>query len=145
MARRPRKPKTLKGYESKNLIFFLCFILALGGVGAFVFHTFKEKDKPPEKPFDPKGILSEVISTVSDSCYFYLGTDVSPSTRTYHNRREIPAKDDGLVKGLFDTPGIVEVVIDKKLIVLTKDPKAHWEAIQPPARELIKAHLHIHP
>lgn len=78
MARRPRKPKTLKGYEAQNLIFFLCFILAMGGAGAFIFHTFKEKDKPPEKPFDPRGILSEVISTVSDSCYFYLGTDVAP-------------------------------------------------------------------
>ncbi len=139
-----KKPKTLKGYEAQNLIFFLCFIVALVGGGSYVFHAFKEKDLPPEKPIDPHGILSEVVSTVSDSCYFYLGTDVAPATRTIHNRREIPTNDDGLIKGFFDIPGVVEVVIDKKLIVLTKDPKGHWEAIQPPARELIKSHLHMH-
>lgn len=140
-----RNPKSLKGYEAKNLIFFLCFIVAMIGGGSFIFHAFKVKDLPPEKPFDPHGILSEVVSTVSDSCYFYLGTDIAPATRTFHNRLEIPAKDDGLIKGLFGIPGVVEVVIDKKLVVLTKDPKAHWEAIQPAAREVIKAHLHMHP
>ena len=136
--------RRLKKYEIKNLVFFLCFILALGGFGAFVFQSYKDRDKVPPKPFDPNGILNEFVSPTADSCYFYLGTALSESTSKYHSRQDIPATDDGLVKGLFDIPGVVEVVVDQKLVVLQKSPKAHWEAIRPAARDILTAHLHMH-
>jgi len=136
--------RRLKGYEIKNLLFFMGFILALGILGAFVFQSYKDRDKVPEKPFDPNGILNEFVSPTADSCYFSLGTALSESTRKYHTRQDIQATDDGFVKSLFDIPGVVEVVVDQKLVVLQKSPKAHWEEIRPAAREILLAHLHMH-
>jgi len=139
-----RGRRTLTRYEVKNLIFFLGFIMALGGLGAFVFQSYKNRDKEPEKPFNEKGILTEVVSPTAGSCYFYLGTKLTESPRKYHTPNDIPATDDGLVKGLFSLPGVIEVMVDQKLVVLQKSPKAHWEEIQPAAREVILAHLHMH-
>jgi len=136
--------RRLKGYEIKNLAFFLVFILALGGLGAFVFKSYRDRDLVPPKPFDPNGILNEFVSPSADSCYFYLGTQLSAATRKYHTTKDIPPTDDGLVKSLFDIPGVVEVVVDNKLVVLQKSPKAHWEEIQPAARDVLTAHLHMH-
>lgn len=136
--------RRLKGYEIKNLLFFLGFIGALAIFGAFVFQGYKDRDKVPPKPFDPNGILNEFIVPTADSCYFNMGTRLTESTRKYHTPKDIPATDDGFIKGLFAIPGIVEIIVDQKLIVLRKAPKAHWEAIQPVAREIITAHLHMH-
>ncbi len=97
--------KRLTRYELKNLMFFMGFILALGILGAFVFQSYKDRDKVPPKPFDPNGILNEFISPTADSCYFYLGTQLSESTRKYHSAKDIPATDDGLVRSLFAYPG----------------------------------------
>ena len=136
--------RRLKKYEIKNLIFFLCFIGALVVLGAFVFQGYKDKDKLPEKPFDPNGILNEVVSQASESCYFSIGTKLTELPHVYRSRRDIPATDDGFIKDLFDISGVAEVQVDQKMVVLQKEPKAHWEAIRPAAREVIKAHLHIH-
>ena len=136
--------RRLKKYEIKNLMFFMGFILALGILGAFVFQSFKDRDKVPEKPFDPNGILSEFVSPTADSCYFDLGTALSESTRKYRTRQDIPATDDGLIKSLFDIPGVLEVVVDQKRVILQKTPKGHWEEIRPAAREILTAHLHMH-
>ncbi len=132
---------TLKGYEAQNLIFFLCCILALGGLGAFVFVTFRDKDKVPPKELNSNGILNEVVSSVANSCYFYLDSEISPSIRKYRYRKDIPATDT-LAASLFDIPGVIEVTIDKSMVVLQKSPKAHWEEIRPLARDLIAAQLH---
>jgi hypothetical protein len=131
---------TLKGYEAQNLIFFLCFILALGGLGAYVFVTFRDRDKVPPKEIDSNGILNEVVSSTANSCYFYLESELSPSMHKYRNRRDIPATDT-LAASLFDIPGVIEVTIDKTMVVLQKSPKAHWEEIRPLARDLISARL----
>ncbi len=139
-----KRERILKRYEVQNLVFFLCFILALGGLGAYVFQSYKNKDKEPPKPFDPKGILTEVVSQASDSCYFYLGTKLSESNRKYRTKSEIGPSDDGFIKDLFDIAGVIEVQVDQQMVVLQKSPKAHWEEIQPAAREVIKAHLHMH-
>jgi hypothetical protein len=136
--------RTLKNYELKNLIVFLCFILALGGIGSYVFQAYKNKDKPPEKPFNDKGILNEFVSQTSSSCYFYVGTELTESQHDYRNQRDIPANDDGFIKGLLGIPGVVTVTVDHGLVVLQKEPKGHWEEIQPAARTLINAHLHLH-
>ncbi|MGA2262740.1 MAG: NifU N-terminal domain-containing protein [Acidobacteriota bacterium] len=132
---------TLKGYEARNLVVFLCFILALGGVGAIVFQIYKNKDKVPPKEIDPTGIMDEVVSSTSSSCYFYLGTKVSETTHKYHTRQDVPPTDD-LAKGLFNIPGVIEVTIDNTMVVLQKAPKAHWEEIRPAARDIIIAHIH---
>src|SRR5512135_1169446 len=118
---------TLKGYEAQNLIVFLCFILGLGGLGAFVFVTYRDKDKVPPKEINTNGILNEVVSSTANSCYFYLEKELTTSMQKYHNRQDIPATDDGFAKSLFDIPGVTEVTIDKAMVVLQKSPKAHWE------------------
>jgi hypothetical protein len=131
---------TLKGYEAQNLVMFLCFILALGGLGAFVFVTFRDKDKVPPKEINSNGILNEVVSSTANSCYFYLESELSSSMRKYRYRRDIPATDT-LAASLFDIPGVIEVTIDKSMVVMQKSPKAHWEEIRPLARDLISAEL----
>ncbi len=135
---------TLKGYEVQNLVVFLCFILGLGGLGAFVFVSYRDKDKVPPKEINTNGILNEVVSSTSNSCYFYLEMELTQSTHKYHNKQDIPATDDGFAKGLFDIPGVIEVTIDKSMVVLQKSPKAHWEEIRPLARDIIGAHQHMH-
>jgi hypothetical protein len=135
---------TLRSYELQNLVVFLFFILALGGIGSFVFQHYKNKDKPPEKPFNDKGILNEFVSQTSSSCYFYVGTELTDSQHTYRTQLDIPANDDGFIKGLLSIPGVVTVMVDHGLVVLQKEPKGHWEEIQPAARTIINAHLHMH-
>jgi hypothetical protein len=134
---------TLKGYEAHNLIVFLCFILGLGGIGALVFQLYKDKDKVPPKEIASNGILTEVVSPTANSCYFYLENKLSETTQKYHTRKEIPPSDDGLAKAFFDIPGVIEVTIDKTMVVLQKSPKAHWEEIRPAARDIISARLHL--
>ena len=135
---------TLKRYELQNLILFLCFILALGGIGSVVFQKYKNKDKPPEKPFNDKGILNEFISQTSSSCYFNVGSELTESEHTYRTQHDIPANDDGFIKGLLGIPGVVTVTVHPRVVVLQKEPKGHWEEIQPAARTVINAHLHLH-
>jgi hypothetical protein len=136
--------KSLKRYELTNLVFFLSVIVALGVFVAFVFQYYKNAGHKPASASDDGGIRSEVVLSGSDSCIFYLGTRLSEGTRRYRSPDEIPATDDGLVRGLFDIPGVVEVVVDQTLVILQKSPSARWEAIQAGAREVIRNHLHMH-
>jgi hypothetical protein len=135
---------TLKGYEARNLMVLMCFVLGLGGLGAFVFVQYRDRDKVPPKEINNKGILSEVVSSTSNSCYFYLQMPVTETLHKYRNRNEIPSTDDGLAKGLFDIDGVIEVTIDNTIVVLQKSPKAHWEEIRPLARDIIGQHQHLH-
>ncbi|MBZ5498478.1 MAG: NifU N-terminal domain-containing protein [Acidobacteriia bacterium] len=125
----------------KNLLFFMVFIGGLLVLGAFVLKGFRDKDKVPPKEIDPSGILDEVTSSTANSCYFYLGSKLSETAHKYHTRQEIPPADE-LAKKLFNIPGVIEVTIDKTMVVLQKAPKAHWEEIRPAAREIITAHIH---
>ena len=140
-----RGTNILREYELTNLLFFLAFAISLGVFVWWVFHAY---DNPvqsyPKKPIDEKGILSEAVFTQSDSCLFYMGTELSESEKVYRSKKDIPAGDDGFVRELLQVTGIGEVVIDKKQVVLRKTPSGHWESIQPRAREIIKSHLHMH-
>ncbi len=146
MARKPasRRGKPLTRYEGMNLLFFLGCIVVLGVFVSYVFQVYRTAGLPPPKPSNENGIVSEVVSTTAESGLFYLGTRLTDSSRVYHNPGEIPSTDDGLVRDLLALPGVVEVQIDQRLVVLRKSPSAHWEEIQPGAREVIGRHLHMH-
>jgi len=147
MPARPGTPRkdALKSYEGTNLLFFLGVIVALGMVVGWVFHSYKSKnDKPLRSRVEELGVVSEVVSSTSGTCLLYLGTKLSETNHTYRSPAEIPVTDDGLVRGFFSLPGVTEVVVDQRLIVLRKSPAARWEEIQPGAREIVRNHLHMH-
>lgn len=138
----PRRGNILKRYEGMNLLFFLGFILVLGGFVFYVFHSYKsENDKLTRSVEADTGIQSVVLSTVTNSCLFYLADKVTDGSHTYHSVGEIPASDDGLVKDLFGISGVIQVVVEERLIVVSKSPSSHWEAIQPTAKEVIINYL----
>lgn len=140
-----RKGNALRRYEGMNLLFFLGFILALGVFVAFVFNSYRlAGDRDSDSSTEGEGIVQEAASPESNSCVFYLGTRVSESNKVYRSSLDIPVTDDGLVYGLFGIPGVTEVVINKKTVMLQKLPSARWEIIQPRAREIINRHLHRH-
>ena len=137
-----RKGKMLKGYEATNLVFFLGFILVLGGFVFYIFHSYKsENDKLMRQAEIDDGIQSVVLSAATNSCLFYLADRYADSSHTYHSAGEIPANDDGLLKDLFEISGVIQVVVDEKLIVVSKAPSAHWEMIQPTAKEIIAGYI----
>ncbi len=127
-----------------NLLFFLGCILALGVFVSYVFQVYRTAGLRPPKSTNENGIISETVSTTAESGLFYLGTKLTESSRVYKDSSEIPSTDDGLMRDLFALPGVVEVQVDQRLIVLRKAPSAHWEEIQPGAREVINRHLHMH-
>ena len=140
----PRKD-VLKSYEGTNLLFFLGVIAVLGMVVGWVFLSYKSRnDSPRRRQVEEPGVISEVISSSSGTCLFYLGTRLSETNRTYRNPAEIPVTDDGLVRDLFSLPGVTEVVVDQRLILLQKSPAARWEEIRPGAKEIVRNHLHMH-
>ena len=134
----PRKGNILKRYEGTNLIFFLSFILALGGFVFYIFHSYKsENDKLTQAADVDTGIQSVLVSSATNSCLFYLADKLGNASRTYHGPEEIPADDDGLLKDLFGISGVTQVVVEEKLVVVSKSPSSHWEIIQPTAKEII--------
>ncbi len=135
----------LKKYEWTNLLFFIVVMMALGVFVALVFQSYSNPDRGrSKKSGEGSGIVSVVVAPGSDTCIFYLGTMISPASRTYRSRMEIPATDDGLISGLFAITGVETVVVDRQLIMINKSPSARWEAIQPQAKEVISRHLHMH-
>jgi hypothetical protein len=133
--------KSLSGYEGRSLLLFLCFIGGLFVLGAFVLREYRDRGKEPPKEIDPSGIMDEVVSSASNSCYFYMGAKLTDTTHKYRNKKDIPTSDV-LATNLFNIPGVIEVTIDETMIVLQKANKAHWEEIRPLARDVIKAYLH---
>ena len=135
----------LIAYELKNLVFFVVLILALGVFITWVMQNYKIRGKNwASESEGEKGILSEGVSPVGDTCIFYVGTNLSETTQKYLNKMEIPVTDDGFIAGFFEIPGLTSVVVNKKTVMLQKSPSAKWETIQPLARELIMKHLHPH-
>ncbi len=138
-----RSGKSLKGYELTNLLFFLVLIVALGVLVTFVFRHYGTRNQEQSEG-DVVGVVSEAVGSGSDIGLFYLDTKLSERTLRYRSRLEIPATDDGLVRDLFALPGIEEVTIDSKVIILKKNGSARWESIQAGVRRIVKEHLHIH-
>jgi len=138
-----RSGKSLKGYELSNLLFFLVLIAAFGILVTFVFRHYGKGDRDLSDE-SVVGVVSDAVSPGSDVGLFYLDTKLSESTRRYRSRLEIPPTDDGLVRELFALPGIEEVTIDQKVIILKKNGSARWDSIQPGVRRIVKEHLHIH-
>jgi len=138
-----RSGKSLKGYEFSNLLFFLVLIVALGVLVTFVFRHYgiRGQESSDEAVV---GVVSEAVGSGSDIGLFYLDTKLSERTLQYRSRLEIPATDDGLVRELFALPGVEEVTIDQKVIILKKNGSTRWESIQPVVRRIVKEHLHIH-
>jgi len=138
-----RSGKSLKGYELTNLLFFLVLIVAFGVLVTFVFRHYGTRNQEQSEGA-VVGVVSEAVGSGSDIGLFYLDTKLSERTLRYRSRLEIPATDDGLVRDLFALPGIEEVTIDSKVIILKKNGSARWESIQASVRRIVKEHLHIH-
>jgi hypothetical protein len=133
---------SLKGYELTNLLFFLVIIVVLVGGCWWVFYHIGTKDRVVVKEIDP-GISSE--QTTEDIALFYLeGLHIVGVTRSYRSRLEIPSTDDGLIRGLFDLPGVEEITIQPQLIILKKNGTVSWDKLREPVRGIIKNHLHSH-
>ena len=138
-----RSGKSLKGYELTNLLFFLVLIVAFGVLVTFVFRHYGTRNQEQSEG-GAVGVVSEAVGSGSDIGLFYLDTKLSERTLRYRSRLEIPATDDGLVRDLFALPGVEEVTIDPKVIILKKNGSARWESIQAGVRRTVKEHLHIH-
>lgn len=135
--------RSLKKYELQNLLFFLTLVVALGVLVTVVFRIYGTRNQAPEEE-SGAGVISDQLNPASDMGVFYLGTTLSQSSLQYHNRLEIPVTDDGLLKDLFDLPGVNEITINQRMIIITKANDARWEAIQPGVRRIVKNHLHLH-
>jgi len=135
--------RSLKKYEITNLLFFLAIIVALGVLVSIVFRYYGTRNEAPASESD-MGVVSDSLSAGSDVGLFYLGTKLSETSQQYRSRLEIPVTDDGLVKELFSLPGVEEVTINQRIIMLKKSTSSRWENIQPGVRRIVKGHLHIH-
>jgi hypothetical protein len=134
---------SLKGYELRNLLFFLSMIVILSGVCWWFYHMVT-KDPEVIVVKDPQ-ISSE--ATTGDISVFELdgvGGGIVGKSRTYRGRLEIPSTDDGLIRGLFDLPGVEEIVIEPKRIIVKKNGTVTWEKLSGPVRDIVSDHLHPH-
>lgn len=137
-----RKGNILKEYEWTNLLFYVVVFVALGLFISLVFRMYSAPEPGSSRaPVGDSVILSEVVAQASDMCIFYLGTDVSDSSRTYRSVTEVPASDSGLVKGLVEISGVIEVEVKQRMIVLHKSPSARWNEILSSARKIINQYL----
>jgi hypothetical protein len=134
---------SLKNYELTNLLFILVLISALGILVTFVFRYYGKQGQDISGE-NSVGVVSDSVSPGSDVGLFFLDTKLSEVTRQYRSRVEIPITDDGLLRELFALPGVEEITIDQKVIMIKKNGSARWEGIQPGVRRIVRDHLHIH-
>jgi hypothetical protein len=137
------KRRNLKKYEITNLLFFLTLIIALGVLVTVVFRHYGTRNMETADESEA-GVISDELNPASDIGMFYLGTKLTESSRQYRTMLDIPVTDDGLVRDLFNLPGVEEVTIDQRMIIVKKSTGARWEGIQPGVRQIVKNHLHIH-
>ena len=135
--------RSLKKYEVTNLVFFLCLILALGILVTFVFRIYGTRGEVDSQGGE-KGIVAEALYPGNDIGMFQLGTKIFETSRQYRSRLEIPVTDDGFLRELFDIPGVEEVIVDQRSIMIKKDPSTSWESIRPQVQEAVMRHLHMH-
>jgi len=134
--------KSLKGYEFTNLLFFLFIAVVLGGGCWWVFYHYGTKDRIVVVDIQP-GISSE--QTTDDIALFYLeGFRITEVTRQYRSMLEVPATDDGLIRGLFELPGVEEVTIQPQLIIVKKNGTVNWDKLRGSIRNIVNNHLHPH-
>ena len=138
-----RAGRSLKKYEITNLLFILVLIIALGVLVTFVFRYYGQRGQELTSD-DAAGVISDAIVAGSDVGIFYLDFRLSETTHQYRSPIEVPVTDDGLLKGLFALPGVEEVTIDQKSIMIKKYNSARWEGIQSGVRRIVKEHLHMH-
>ena len=133
---------SLKGYEFSNLLFFLGLIIVLSCGCWWVLYHYGTKDRVVIVDPSP-GIASEHIN--DDIAAFYLeGFSIVGVTRQYRSRLEIPSTDDGLIRGLFDLPGVEELTVQPQLIMVKKNGTVSWDNLKEPIRDIINSHLHSH-
>jgi hypothetical protein len=133
---------SLKGYEFSNLLFFLGLMVVLGGICWLVLYHIGTRDRQQVVIVEP-GISQEATS--GDIALFYLeGFQIVGTERTYRSRLEIPATDDGFIRGLFDIPGVEELTIRPQLVMVRKNGDVSWDRIRGSIREVINNHLHSH-
>jgi hypothetical protein len=135
--------KSLKKYEITNLLFFLVLIVALGVLVAFVFRYYGTRNSEPAVESET-GVVSDSCGDASDVGMFYLGATIVQTSHQFKSRLEVPVTDDGLLKELFDLPGVEEITLDQRIIVVRKSSSTRWEGIQAGVRRIVKSHLHIH-
>lgn len=135
--------KSLRKYEVTNLLFFLALMVALGVLVTFVFRHYGTRNQVLDEESD-LGVVSEAVSDGSEVGIFYLGTKISETQRQYRSRLEIPVTDDGLLAELFDLPGVDEVTLDQRILIIRKSGSVRWDGIRPGVRRIVSNHLHIH-
>jgi hypothetical protein len=135
--------RSLKKYELTNLLFFLTLIIALGVLVTVVFRHYGTRNIETDDG-SVAGVVSDQLNPDSDVGMFYLGTKLTESSRQYRSSLDIPVTDDGLVRDLFSLPGVEEVTVDQRMIIVRKNTGYRWEGIQPGVRQIVKNHLHIH-
>jgi hypothetical protein len=139
-----RAPKrSLKKYEITNLLFILVLILALGVLVTFVFRYYGNRGMDTSGG-DAVGVVSDAVGAGSDVGVVYLDTKLSETTHLYRSAMNIPVTDDGFLRDLFALPGVQEITMDQKVIMIKKYNSARWEPIQSGVRRIVKDHLHIH-
>jgi hypothetical protein len=135
--------RSLKKYEAANLVFFLCLILALGILVTFVFRIYGTRDEVVSQGGE-KGIVAEALYPGNDLGMFQLGTKVFETSRQYRSHLDIPVTDDGFLRDLFAIPGVKEVIVDQRSIIIKKDSSTPWDSIRPKVQETVMRHLHLH-
>jgi len=135
--------RSLKKYEVTNLLFFLALIVALGVLVSFVFRYYGTRNQESSSEAEV-GVISDALDAGSDVGLFYLDTKLSETSRQYRSRLDIPVTDDGLIRELFSLPGVEEITLNQKIIMLKKSTSTRWESIQPGVRRIVKGHLHLH-
>ncbi len=128
--------KSLTRYEGVNLVVLLLAVVALALFATWVFQTYS---KPDDGPASDAVIISEAVVD-ADICMFTVGTRLTQTVRHYRSPVEI-RNDDPLARSLFAVPGVAQVVINPKSIVIYKLPSARWETVQSAARGVISDHL----
>jgi hypothetical protein len=135
--------RSLKRYEITNLLFFLGLIAVLGVLVSFVFHYYGTRNEVASEESET-GVISDALGENSDIGMFYLGTKLSETTHEYRSRLEIPVTDDGLIRELFSLPGVEEVSINQRVLMIRKSHASRWDSIQQGVRRIVKEHLHLH-
>lgn len=128
--------KSLQRYEWLNLVLLLLAVVALAGFATWVFQYY---GRPAEESASGGGIISEVVVD-DDVCMYTVGTRLTHTSRRFESPAQI-LESDKLARQLFGIPGIVEVSIHEKSVILRKVPSVRWESIQPSARGIIDDYI----
>ncbi len=128
--------KSLVRYEWVNLVLLLFAVVTLALFATWVFQRYSN----PDAGTASKAVIISEAVVDADICMFTVGTRLTHSVRHYRSPAEI-RMDDPLGRKLFGVPGVAQVIINPKSIVIYKLPSARWEAVQSSARGIISDYL----